>query len=287
MFLDQDDKIVPEYFKSQMEALGEKDAVVCKALNGGKEEYADNTYFLNMPYKRFTFKEWNLILSPGQVLIKRKYIPDIWMKNILKNNGADDWFLWICMLAGGCQISLNDNFLYEHVIHDNNVSKDTMSMLCSEQEMLELIHVKKIVSDDDFGLLLKGFNKKNRWVMQKLNNAGKKLDYIEKWLKWKLNNEKFRAYLSQLDFQKIAIYGCGVLGEYIYEELKSYVDKIYFIDRNAAHIQKNVPVYTLTKHLPEVDCVILTLIEETEDVEVELKKNGFKNIILLKDWKLM
>lgn len=284
LFLDQDDKIVPEYFVSQIQKLGKNGAVVCKALNGGQEYYADDTFFSNIPYKQFMLKEWNLILSPGQVLIKRDVIPSAWTENVLKNNGADDWFLWICIFAEGCHISLNDRILYEHVLQEFNASKDVMSMLHSEQEMLEIIYTKKILSDYDFGFLLRGFYKKNRMRTQKLYAAKEKLDYLSNWIKLKERNICFNDYLSQFGYRKIAIYGCGILGEYVYEELKTVVEIKYFIDRNAAHIQKTIPVYALTDYLPEVDCIILTLMGKTEDVEEKLKENGFENIILLKNW---
>ena len=43
-------------------------------------------------------QEYNLIVSPGQVLIKRKSIPQLWLSKIMYRNGADDYFLWIVML---------------------------------------------------------------------------------------------------------------------------------------------------------------------------------------------
>lgn len=284
LFLDQDDKIVPEYFASQIQKLGKNGAVVCKALNGGQEYYIDDTYFFNIPCKQFMLKEWNLIASPGQVLIRKDAIPDIWVENVLKNNGSDDWFLWICMHADGCIISLNDQILYEHILQKFNTSKDIMSMLRSEQEMLEIIYTKKILSGHDFGLLMRGFYKRNYVRTQRLYSAKEKLDYLSRWIKLKEHNICFNDYLSQFGYRKIAIYGCGILGEYIYEELKISIEIKYFIDRKAAHIQKAIPVYSLMDHLPDVDCIILTLMGETEDVEEKLKDKGFENIILLKNW---
>lgn len=36
VFLDQDDRILPEYFNGQLSAMGFADAVVCNALSGGR-----------------------------------------------------------------------------------------------------------------------------------------------------------------------------------------------------------------------------------------------------------
>lgn len=284
LFLDQDDKIAPNYFSSQLQRLGAGGAVVCKALNGGQNLYIDNQYFPNIPCLQFMLKEWNLILSPGQVLIRKEFISATWVKNVLKKNGADDWFLWICMLAEGCVFSLNDEVLYEHMLHDSNASGDTMGMLQSEQEMMELIYRHKVLSDYDFGLLLKGSYKRNKMRILKLDMAKKKLDWLTEWFKLKENNVYFDRYLLYSGFRRIAIYGCGIIGEYLYSELKELVDVKCFIDRNADHIQKKIPVYTLSDQLPEIDCVILTLMGETKDVERELKEKGIESILLIKDW---
>lgn len=284
LFLDQDDKIVPEYFQSQLEKLGEADAVVCKALNGGKEFYIDDTYFLNIPFKQFVLREWNLIISPGQVLIKKKSIPSMWTENIIKNNFADDWFLWICMYAEGCTFSLNAEILYDHTLHNSNASDDVAGMLHSEQEMIDIIYKKRILSDYDFGLLLEGFHKKNYVRTQELYSAKKKLDYLDKWMKLKEHNVKFSDYLFQLGIQRVAIYGCGIFGGYIYHELKTNTEIRYFIDRNANIIQKEIPVYTLEDILPETDAVIVTLMGKAEEVEKRLKEKGIRNVIILKEW---
>lgn len=284
LFLDQDDKIVQEYFQSQMQKLGNSDVVVCKALDGGKEFYIDDAYFLNIPYKQFALKEWNLIVSPGQVLIKKKSIPNMWIENILKNNYADDWFLWICMYASGCKFSLNEQILYEHILHDSNASDDTMGMLYSEQEMLGIIYRKKILSYYDFGLLLEGFYKKNYTRTQELYLEKIKLDCLDKWIKLREYNVDPSDYLLQLGIQRIAIYGCGLLGDYIYNELKTNIKINYFIDRKARYIQREIPVYTLEDILPETDAVIITLVGETKEIEYKLKERGFENIIILREW---
>ena len=116
LFLDQDDRIYPEYFYSQLLSIEENDAVICKAIHAGEEYY-----------------------SPGQVLIRKCAIPDVWMENIMEYNGADDWLLWLCMLAGGCLFSLNENVLYEHVSNGANTSGDVVGMAQSEHEAIRIV----------------------------------------------------------------------------------------------------------------------------------------------------
>lgn len=284
LLLDQDDKIIPEYFHSQLQKLGESDAVVCKALNGENEFYVDDANFFNIPSKQFVLRKWNLIISPGQVLIKRKSIPSIWTETIMENNFADDWFLWICMYANNCMFALNEEVLYKHTLHGSNTSDDMMTMLYSEQEIIDIVYRKKILSDYDFGLLLEGFYNKNYARTQQLYYAKEKVDCLDKLIKMKEHNIKFSDYLFRLNIQKIAIYGCGILGNYIFHELRTEIEISCFIDRNASRIKKEIPVYTLKDSFPEADAVIITLMGDTEKIEKNLKEKGFKNVIILKKW---
>ena len=112
LFLDQDDIIRPEYFCSQLQTIGKGDAVVCQAIHGNKKLYSGNGIFEKRITKKYILGKGNPIISPGQVLLKRNAIPDLWVDNILKHNGADDLFLWICMISENCTFSLNYNILY-------------------------------------------------------------------------------------------------------------------------------------------------------------------------------
>lgn len=283
LFLDQDDKIKAEYFKSQMLKLKDNDAVICKALKGEIPIYGDrDIFFENLPIKEFVFKEWNLIISPGQVLIKKKSIPNTWIENVMKFNGADDWFLWICMYAKNCKFSLNEEILYKHVLQDSNTSNDYMSMLQSEQEMMDIIQEKNILSDYDFKLLLKGFYKKNILRTRNLYRIKEKMETLIRWRKLKDRHIVISEYLFSQKARTVAIYGCGILGEYLYDELKTTSEVKYFIDINAKNLHKDIPVYTLEDSLPEVDSVIITLMDGAEYIEEELEKKGFTNISILK-----
>lgn len=284
LFLDQDDKIQPEYFWSQLCTIGDNDAVVCKAIHEGKEVYSGNDYFENIVSKEYVLRSWNLIVSPGQVLMRRDAIPKVWIENIMHYNGADDWLLWLCMMAERAKFSLNDNILYEHVMHGKNASDDIMSMLLSEQEVIHIIQREQILVEEDFRLLMEGFFLKNLNRTWGLYCEKLKLDVLDRWKIMRGEGIKYSEYLLQLNLRKVAIYGCGVLGRCLYEELKEDLIVGYFIDRNASAIQESIPVYTLQDILPEVDGVIITLINTTEDVKNMIEKAMGKKIFLLVDW---
>lgn len=284
LFLDQDDSIRPEYLYSQLYSIGESDAVVCRAIEGGELFYSIHPIFENILSKELMLTKWNPIISPGQVLLRRQSIPNVWIENVLKYNGADDWFLWLCMLSKGYLFTLNQEVLYEHNLVGENASDDMITMLQSEQEVMSIVQERKLFSEEDFKLLMRGFFEKNVNRIWVLNSYKEKLNLLDRWVKLKEQNVKYSEYLIGLGLQTVAIYGCGVLGEYLYIELKNDLVVKYFIDRNASQIHKNIPVYSLNDKLPKVDGVIITLIGETNELERELEDILCSRVFVLKDW---
>lgn len=288
LFLDQDDKISPIYFCSQLQVIGNSDAVICKALNGEKEVYLDETIFKNLTEKEFVLRLWNQIVSPGQVLIRKHAIPNTWIQNIIKCNGADDWFLWICMMSAGCRFALNNNILYKHVLQGENASNNIINMLKSEQELLCIIQEKELLSKRDYQGLMEGFFKQNlgrtNVLYFRMSNAERRLDALNNWIRLKGENIRYVDYLLQHKVKEVAIYGCGVLGEEIYIELKESIQVKCFIDRNAKNISKDIPVYTIQDAWPKVDAIIITLTGRTEKVKHEIQDRGYTNIFVLNDW---
>lgn len=286
LFLDQDDVIKPEYFHSQIQTIGDNDAVVCKVIHENKLFYSDNEMFKKMITKKFLFEDWNPIVSPGQVLLRRKSIPDEWIKNVVHYNGADDLFLWICMMAKGYSFALNYNVLYEHVMQKDNASNDIVKMRKSEQEVMNILHKEKILLDSDFNVLLNGFFKKNIASIYKLESLETKLSILEKLIELKVKNVLYSDYLKDIGIQTLAIYGCGIIGKYLYNETKQDINIKCYIDKNAKNLQEEIPAYTLQDKIPDVDGVVITLIQNYENLEIELKNKFLGKILILKEWLL-
>lgn len=143
-FFDQDDRITNNFFSSQVQRLRERDDVI---VANGIAEYESYSKLLY----RYRIMQWTVksiwfyikfdcrIISPGQCLIKRNSIPEIWKNNILKQNGADDYFLWLVMLSRGRKFGINRELLYTHRYTAANASSDKDSMRKSVEEMLSVI----------------------------------------------------------------------------------------------------------------------------------------------------
>ena len=131
-FLDQDDQIEDNYLISQYKALKNNDVVVCNGYQkcGNKKyEIYESRYHMSKAIKLSTYRMWNEIVSPGQCLIRKEVIPQYWKNKIIKNNGSDDYFLWILLLCNNCKFVLNNYKLYYHCLTENNFSKNIDKMI--------------------------------------------------------------------------------------------------------------------------------------------------------------
>lgn len=88
----------------------------------------------------------NQIISPGHVVIKRKFIPFDWRENIIKKNGSDDWFLWLIMYKKQCKAMFFDSAIYYHIDHGENFSNNERKMLQSECEILDILNKQKLLT---------------------------------------------------------------------------------------------------------------------------------------------
>ncbi|MCI8597094.1 MAG: glycosyltransferase [Lachnospiraceae bacterium] len=284
LFLDQDDRIRPTYFYSQLRSIEKNDAVICKGLSGGKEYYSDDEVFKKLLSKEFVLKNWNQIISPGQVLLRKRAIPVTWSENIIKFNGADDWFLWLCMMAEESRFSLNKEVLYEHVVHEENASGDLAGMAQSEHEVIRMVQDKKIFQEKDFQLLMEGFFLRNLFRVQEMNRLTKKLNTLDKWMKLREQGVKYAEYLRSLGIYSAAIYGCGMMGKHLLFDLQPSICVKYFIDKNAGEMKAEVPVYGWKDTWPDADCIIITLVEGEEQVQKDIKEKKGQRTLILKDW---
>jgi glycosyltransferase involved in cell wall biosynthesis len=80
-----------------------------------------------------------MIISPGQCLLPKKWIPDFWINHPLSKNGSDDYFLWILLLEAGVSFRYIDKALYIHHYTSKNLSGDTGQTDLSAYEFIEIL----------------------------------------------------------------------------------------------------------------------------------------------------
>lgn len=272
LFLDQDDKIAPEYLKSQMEKIEGYDAVVCKALHEKKPYYNHTRPFVESIRKEYILGKENAIISPGQVLMRREAVSETWKNNILKNNGADDWLLWLCMMEEGKSFALNDEILFEHVVEGDNGSLRIEEMQRSEQEVLGIIRSSPVFPAEDADVLAETIQNLTERRLKLLGKFQRMACIYDRWLSLKNRGICITGYLRKRGYGTIAIYGVTSLGKRLCQELET--DKMevsYFIDRNALFFDDGIKVCSPNEELRQVDAVIISLVQDEQQISDLLK----------------
>lgn len=273
LFLDQDDRIVPDYFISQLAHLSGGDAVVCKLIHEGRQFYDTRMPFEKVITREFIIAVRNPIISPGQVLIKKEKMPEIWKNTKLKNNGADDWLLWLCMLAEGHRFALNPDILFEHVVAGGNESMNAAHMIASEQEIYEVLSSVKAFSEEDLEKLGRAVQAAEEGHIKLLSKFQKMFFIYDQWFGLQEEKRYLHEYLKRRGVCCVAIYGDSYIGKRLYYSLRENgVEVSCFIDRNAAYLEEEIPVYPPQPGLPAVDCIIISLVEAVGAIREELMR---------------
>lgn len=144
-FLDQDDRISQNFYKSQLEKINDADIIVCNAIleNAGyQRKLYRSKVSLNMVQKPKSYVYIDdRVESLGQCLIRKKAIPTEWLETIVTKNGADDYYLLLNMFVKNRSINVNDEVLYRHVYTSDNLSLNKAAMTESVKEVANLMQL--------------------------------------------------------------------------------------------------------------------------------------------------
>ncbi len=146
MFLDQDDQLKEDGLSLMADkaAKNAPDVLVTNALleqaDGEQLLWYRNDYHKSLVGDLSTYLKVGIqIISPGQCLIKREAIPDFWTKKLVRVNGADDYYLWLLLLARGASFEYLDQACYIHKYTGSNLSADTTATDASIYDFLDLL----------------------------------------------------------------------------------------------------------------------------------------------------
>lgn len=92
----------------------------------------------------------------------------------------------------------------------------------------------------------------------------KKNVYVEtlnRWLTLRDRGISIEKYLKEKKYKKVAIYGLGMIGNHLYEELRQTEIEIVGIDQSAIYNNFQMPIYKPSECLEDVDLIIVTPLE--------------------------
>lgn len=138
LFLDQDDWIADDAIFQLYRDVDGKEAI---SGNWEREKFIGGTVRrepisgkIDEDVLKLFLRGGNHIGPPGHCMLRKDCIPESWKKNIMKINGADDHFLWLCMLTEGHRFSYCDKTVYVHKLNELSYSMDHWIMTDSEVE---------------------------------------------------------------------------------------------------------------------------------------------------------
>ena len=117
--------------------------------------------------------------------------------------------------------------------------------------------------------------------LQRLARHDKLLD---NWMRIRDYNINFAGYFKKYGYHNIAIYGMGRLGTHLLRELReSEINVIFGIDKNNQNTEQAIDIYNPLQEMPEVDAVVITILDEYKEVGDLLKKSMNCSMICLEE----
>lgn len=159
LFLDQDDELAPDALRKMIGKAKQNpgSVIVCNALleqANGRELWYRTDYHKQRIGDLGTYLKVGIqIISPGQCLVPKDVIPDLWKRRICTKNGADDYYLWLLLLKQKIRFSLLDEPLYVHRYTAKNLSSDTRVTDASSYEFLSYMEEESAMSSKEIALL--------------------------------------------------------------------------------------------------------------------------------------
>lgn len=272
VFLDQDDILYPDYIRSQLLHIKDADAAVCRCIHESRQFYNADRQFEEVIKKEYMMEKGNPIISAGQVLMRRSSIPEVWMDNVMGTNCADDYLLWLCMVAQGARFALNQNILFEHVVSGENLSLDNRREIVSLDEMSEILSRNKVFDEQGMQQIR---NMRQNVLFERIGLLEKFREMflvLNKMVEYREAGCPFGKRLALDGVRRVAVYGDGYIGKRLMGELGALnIETAFFIDRNADYLQEEVPVYRLEDAPEDVDAVIVSLVKNYDSVVGSLR----------------
>lgn len=113
----------------------------------------------------------------------------------------------------------------------------------------------------------------------------KYLNLLDAWMSLKEEGKKISDYLSFKGYEKIGIYGYGILGRHLLHELQhDGVSVVCVVDKKKDRYKLDIPVYSPDDAISSIDCMIVTSYYYLDEIlkqlgETEYSVLSFEEVI--------
>ena len=105
-------------------------------------------------------------------------------------------------------------------------------------------------------------------------------DILSQWLSAYRIGVRVEDFFNKYHYSTIAIYGMGILGRQLSEELaKSKIQILYFIDRRDVLEENLIKRISIEEELPEVDCIVVTVVAEYDNIHDIIRRKSSASIV--------
>lgn len=101
-------------------------------------------------------------------------------------------------------------------------------------------------------------NREKDYAIEKKNLY---IQILDRWLMLRDKGISLSRYLKNKGYKKVAIYGLGIIGNHLYEELKKAKIDIVGIDQSEIYDNFQMPVYKPDHNFEDIDLIIVTPFE--------------------------
>ncbi len=116
-------------------------------------------------------------------------------------------------------------------------------------------------------------------VQKECDKFEKYLKVMDEWMELRERGIELEQYLLGLGYKKISIYGYGIFGRHLVEELKnSRLEVKYIIDCQKDKLHVDYPVYHPTERLPECDAIVITSFYFLNEIKESLEAVPYPKI---------
>jgi len=122
-------------------------------------------------------------------------------------------------------------------------------------------------------------------ALRELQNRNDKFEkyvnLLDCWMDLREKGISLKRYMQEHGYNKIALYGYGILGRHFLQELKgSQFEVAFIIDQQGSKLNADVPIYLPSEQFPEADVIVVSPVFSFEDIKIKLKGRNF-NIVSL------